>query len=56
MPISKYDYLVDTYIGIKLDPASYLSMYELHFTSELVSGSVNYGKIVQFSSQTLTRR
>lgn len=30
MPISKYDYLVDTYIGIKLDPASYLSMHSMY--------------------------
>ena len=30
-----------------------LDLYELHFTSELVHGNVNWGKIVQFLSQAI---
>ena len=43
-------------LGQLYEECRLLNMYELHFTSELVPGNVNWGKIVQFSSQALTRR
>ena len=40
----------------RIDTNENLYTYELHFTSELVPGNVNWGKIVQFPSHALTRR
>ena len=49
--------LEGTLLNRKAERKNYLFLaYELHFTSELVPGNVNWGEIVQFSSQGLTRR
>ena len=40
----------------RLEFLNHVNIYELHFTSELATGNVIWGKIVQFSNQELTLR
>ena len=49
-----YIYIVAMVFDLLL--CKHIHNYELHFTSELVPGNVNWGRIVQFSSQALTWR